>query len=172
MKRYLKKVRKIFSTSWRLKNNTKGCRKVYESWRLERILYKTSQRLHLNCSVVRSETARNGPGVRTLNRNETSKAQNSRKAINVTKMPMTTRYMIPYLMIYNMVLLNNISIGYQQRNLTIQRRCLFCLIEYKGARICFDGRSQTVWVVSSQKVKARNKKTHIVELRESDRNKV
>ena len=33
--------------------------------------------------------------------NETNKAPNSRKAIRVTKMPMTTIYMIPYLMIYN-----------------------------------------------------------------------
>ena len=32
--------------------------------------------------------------------NETSKALDSRKAIRVTKMPMTTTYMIPYLMIY------------------------------------------------------------------------
>lgn len=31
-----------------------------------------------------------------------SKAKNSRKAIKVTKMPITTTYTIPYLMIYEM----------------------------------------------------------------------
>src|SRR5882757_5999519 len=28
--------------------------------------------------------------------------------------------------------------------MTIHRRCLFCLVENNGARICFDGRSQTI----------------------------
>lgn len=28
--------------------------------------------------------------------------------------------------------------------LTIERRCFFCLREYSGARICLDGRSQTI----------------------------
>jgi hypothetical protein len=27
---------------------------------------------------------------------------------------------------------------------TIHRRCLFCLVENRGARICFEGRSQTI----------------------------
>lgn len=34
--------------------------------------------------------------------------------------------------------------------LTIQRRCLRCLIEYRGARICFEGRNQTAVNVSKQ----------------------
>ena len=48
--------------------------------------------------------------------NETSNARNSRRAIRVTKMPMTTRYTIPYLMIYNMFLLNNISMRTSTEN--------------------------------------------------------
>lgn len=33
-------------------------------------------------------------------------------------------------------------------SLTIRRRCFFCFREYNGARICFDGRSQTNILVS------------------------
>ena len=77
--------------------------------------YKTSQRLQLNCSVVRSETAKNRPGVSKYTKKK-DKVQNSRKAIRVTKMPMTTRYMIPYLIIYIMFLLSNISMGYQENS--------------------------------------------------------
>jgi len=103
MKRYLKKKSgNIQHIVEELKDNVKAVEKSMRFVKIRRILYKVSQREQVNCSVVRSETG---------------------KAIRVTNMPMTTTYIIPYLMI-------------------IQRRCLFCLMEYKGARICFDGRSQ------------------------------
>jgi hypothetical protein len=36
------------------------------------------------------------------------------------------------------------------KKLTIQRLCVFCLIEYNGARICFEGRNQTVFKNSNK----------------------
>lgn len=36
--------------------------------------------------------------------------------------------------------------------LTIRRRCFLCFREYNGARICFDGRSQTNPLVSTNRV--------------------
>lgn len=48
-----------------------------------------------------------------------------RRAIRAPAIAMARIYIKPYL-------------------ITIHRRCLFCLIEYRGGWICFDGRNQTV----------------------------
>ena len=43
-----------------------------------------------------------------------------------------------------------------EKYLTIQRRCLFCLVENNGGRICFDGRSQTASNVSENNLSQGN----------------
>ena len=83
-----------------LKDNVKNVEESMKFVKIRRVLYKVSHRLHVNCSLLRREAAKNRPTVSMLYKIQLVKVQNSRKAIRTTKMKITARYTIPYLMIY------------------------------------------------------------------------
>lgn len=66
-------------------------------------------------------------------------------AANAAKVKM---YRIPYLNTCKSTLRTEIR-QIKSRQLTIHRRCLFCFVENRGARICFEGRNQTDFTLIS-----------------------
>ncbi len=79
-------------------------------------------------------------------------SENLRKTINDASRATTITYRIVYLKTYD-----NVSTARQSSNnqflLTIHRLWRFCLVENSGGRICFEGRSQTVIVSATMKIK-------------------
>ena len=71
MKRFEKSPENIQHIVEGLKDNVKGVEKSMRFVKIRRILYKVSQRKQVNCSLVRSEAAGNGPGISILYKTRT-----------------------------------------------------------------------------------------------------